>query len=197
MYIRPITLPALRALQVAVRVSNVWLCRKSEYRMSRSSGFASFDLNYAVRVVRLTISQRPQPHPHPDTRPLADLGDAVPVAELMAICRVVEVAPTRFRRRHESRIDELPHFVDGAHAIAFELFPSYRRKSFIVKLELRTKFLFGCTNYRDFRRFFSPPKKPKNAGCFGKNAGMRENHQICGISRTIAGWLTPMLHVSI
>ena len=53
MYVRPITLPALRA----VRVSNVWLYGKSEYRMSRSSGLASFDLNHAVRVVRFTFSK--------------------------------------------------------------------------------------------------------------------------------------------
>ena len=41
----------------------------------------------------------------------------------------------------------------------YELFSSYRRKSFIVKLELRTQFLFGCNKYRDFRRFFFSPKK--------------------------------------
>ena len=71
----------------------------------------------------------------------------------------------------------------------YELFPSYRRKSFIVKLELRTKCLFGCTNYRDFRRFFSPPKKPKNAGCFGKNAGMREITKFAGFpARLRDGW---------
>ena len=62
----------------------------------------------------------------------------------------------------------------------YKLFSSYRRKSFIVKLELRTKFIFGCKNYCDFRRFFSPPKKPKNAGCFGKNAGMRESNKFAG-----------------
>ena len=49
-----------------------------------------------------------------------------------------------------------------------------QRKSFILKLKLSTKYLFGCKNYCEFRRFFSPPKKPKNAGCFGKNAGMRK-----------------------
>ena len=47
-----------------------------------------------------------------------------------------------------------------------------QRKSFILKLKLSTKYLFGCKNYCEFRRFFSPPKKPKNAGCFGKK--MRE-----------------------
>ena len=61
-----------------------------------------------------------------------------------------------------------------------ELFSSYRRKSFILKLKLSTKYLFGCKNYREFRRFFSPPKKPKNAGCFGKNAGMRETTKFAG-----------------
>ena len=81
-----------------------------------------------------------------------------------------------------------------------ELFSSYRRKSFILKL----KYLFGCKNYRKFRRFFSPPKKPKNAGCFGKNAGMRETTKFAGFpARLRDGWhlwmhdvrcMMPMMH---
>ena len=67
-----------------------------------------------------------------------------------------------------------------------------QRKSFILKLKFSTKYLFGCKNYCEFRRFFSPPKKPKNAGCFGKNAGMRETTKFAGFP-AIAGWLTPML----
>ena len=55
-----------------------------------------------------------------------------------------------------------------------------QRKSFILKLKLSTTYLFGCKNYCEFRRFFSPPKKPKNAGCFGKNAGMRETTKFAG-----------------
>ena len=42
---------------------------------------------------------------------------------------------------------------------------------------------------RDFQRIFSR-NKAKNAGCFRKNAGRKAK---CGISRTIAGWLTPMI----
>ena len=74
----------------------------------------------------------------------------------------------------------------------YEIFSSYRRIFFTVKLELRTTFLFDCKNYRDFRRFFSPPKKASNAGCFGKKCGNAGKYQICWIPRTIAGWLTPM-----
>ena len=55
-----------------------------------------------------------------------------------------------------------------------------QRKSFILKLKFSTKYLFGRKNYCEFRRFFSPPKKPKNAGCFGKNAGMRETTKFAG-----------------
>ena len=40
-----------------------------------------------------------------------------------------------------------------------------------------------------FREFFSG-NKAKNAGCFRKNAGRKAK---CWISRTIAGWLTPMI----
>ena len=36
-------------------------------------------------------------------------------------------------------------------------------------------------------------KKGKNAGRFRKNSGRKAK---CGISRTIAGWLTPMLRTS-
>ena len=41
----------------------------------------------------------------------------------------------------------------------------------------------------DFQRFFSFRNKARNAGCSHKNAG---NKPKCGISRTIAGRLTPM-----
>ena len=64
-----------------------------------------------------------------------------------------------------------------------------QRKSFILKLKFSTKYLFGCKNYCEFRRFFSPPKKPKNAGCFGKNAGMRETTKFAGFpARLRDGW---------
>ena len=86
MYIRPITLPDLRALPSGCsRVKSVGL---------REVGVQG------VAVLRVSLV-RFEPHceggaltlskaaaaPLPDTRPLADLGDAVPVGELMAICR--------------------------------------------------------------------------------------------------------------
>ena len=56
----------------------------------------------------------------------------------------------------------------------YELFSSHRRKSFIVKLELCTHFFLAAKIIATFGDFFPP----KNAGCFGKNAGMREMPQI-------------------
>ena len=44
-------------------------------------------------------------------------------------------------------------------------------------------------NYCNFQRFLLFQNKARNAGCSRKNAG---NKQKCGISRTIAGRLTPM-----
>ena len=46
---------------------------------------------------------------------------------------------------------------------------------------------------------FVSQNKAKNAGRSGKNAGMREIESTskCGISRTIAGWLTPMVTAPI
>ena len=64
-----------------------------------------------------------------------------------------------------------------------ELILSFRQKSFSVKLELHTQIL------SDFQEFFVSQNKAKNAGRSLKNAG---NRLKCGISRTIAGWLTPM-----
>ena len=64
-----------------------------------------------------------------------------------------------------------------------------------MKLELHKKILSGAKNYPDFYRNCVSQNEAKNAGCSRKNAG---NRQKCGISRTIAGWLTPMylMHVS-
>ena len=44
-----------------------------------------------------------------------------------------------------------------------------------------------------FREFNFFQNKAKNAGRFRKNAGRKAK---CGISRTIAGWLTPKLFES-
>ena len=73
-----------------------------------------------------------------------------------------------------------------------ELVSSYRRKSFTVKLPLRTKFLSGAKsdhNNNGYVKKIVSQNKAKNAGRSGENAG---NTSKCGISRTIAGWLTPM-----
>ena len=71
----------------------------------------------------------------------------------------------------------------------YELFSSHRRKSFIVKLELRTNFFLAAKIIATFGDFFSPPKKPKNAGCFGKNAGIRESTKFAGFpARLRDGW---------
>ena len=47
-------------------------------------------------------------------------------------------------------------------------------------------------HYCDFQRLLLFRNKAINAGRFRKNAGMREICQNAGISRTIAGRLTPM-----
>ena len=45
-----------------------------------------------------------------------------------------------------------------------------------------------------FREFDFFRNKAKHAGRFRKNAGRKTK---CGISRTIAGWLTPMLVICV
>ena len=61
-----------------------------------------------------------------------------------------------------------------------------------MKLELHTKILSGAKNYPDFQAFFVSQNIAKNAGRSLKKCGNAGNRLKCGISRTIAGWLTPM-----
>ena len=71
-----------------------------------------------------------------------------------------------------------------------ELFSSYRRKSFILKLKLSTKYLFGCKNYREFRRFFLPQKSLKMRDVLekmrecGKLQNLRDFPHDCGMVDT-------------
>ena len=73
---------------------------------------------------------------------------------------------------------------------------SFRRTSFVVQTKIihcGTSITHNISFWRQklsqcVRKFVSQ-NKAKNAGRSGKNAG---NTSKCGISRTIAGWLTPM-----
>ena len=44
----------------------------------------------------------------------------------------------------------------------------------------RLAYVLSTNYFRRTEKIFSPPKKPKNAGCFGKNAGMRETTKFAG-----------------
>ena len=78
---------------------------------------------------------------------------------------------------------------------------SFRRTSFVVQtkiLDCETsithKMSFWRQKLSQFVRKFVSQNKAKNAGRSGKNAG---NTSKCGISRTIAGWLTPMTYTGL
>ena len=65
-------------------------------------------------------------------------------------------------------------------------------KIFYFDTRITHKMSFWLQKLSDFRRFFSSPKKPKNAGCFGKNAecgkvpNLRDFPHDCGMVDTYA-----------
>ena len=64
-----------------------------------------------------------------------------------------------------------------------ELFSSYRRKSFTLKLPLRTRFLSGANNFHDFNENFFLKIKPKMWEC-GKYVKMQHFPHDCGMVDT-------------
>ena len=67
-----------------------------------------------------------------------------------------------------------------------------QRKSFILKLKFSTKYLFGCKNYCEFRRFFLPQKSLKMRDVLekmrecGKLPNLRDFPHDCGMVDTYA-----------
>ena len=76
---------------------------------------------------------------------------------------------------------------------------SFRRTSFVVQTKIlycETTIMHTISFWRQqlsqLVRKCASQNKAKNAGLSGKKSGNAGNTSKCGISRTIAGWLTPM-----